>query len=169
MTRQWQFVANAMHTLDESHDISTASTSQDPSWKLKRNCSLSPQQTGVAFALVSSLALAVALGFAMVGVTYILIFAGLELVALGAAWLIWGRHVGDGEDVQLQGQELEVRSVRADRESVTRLPTAWLNIRTDERGVWLRTGGKALQVGTLVTRGQRDRFVRELRLALKTC
>jgi uncharacterized membrane protein len=136
-------------------------------WRLHRNCSLSPRQTAVAFGLISAVALTIALGFAMVGVTFILYFAGLELLALGLAWLVWGRHAGDGEDVTLHGHEVEVREVRAGRERLTRFPAAWLNVSVDAQGVWLRASGKAVCVGTLIVAPQRNRFALELRRALR--
>ena len=60
---------------------------------LKRNCSISPAGLLWAFVALGSVTLAIGVGFAMVGAWLILPFAGLEVVALGAAFVVHARRV----------------------------------------------------------------------------
>jgi uncharacterized membrane protein len=56
-------------------------------WLLRRNCSLSPQQMGMAYALMCLFSFAVATGFVMVGMWQVLLFTVLEMTAVAAAVL----------------------------------------------------------------------------------
>lgn len=58
-----------------------------------------------AIALVS---LAIGVGFALVGLWLVLPFVGLEIGALGAAFLVHARHVTDRECIALEAGELAI-------------------------------------------------------------
>jgi uncharacterized membrane protein len=60
---------------------------------LKRNCSISPAGLLCVFVALGSVSLAIGIGFAMLGAWLILPFAGLEVVALGAAFVVHARRV----------------------------------------------------------------------------
>ena len=57
-----------------------------------RNCSISPTAFAGALALLAIVTLAIGIGFAMMGAWLILPFAGLEVLALGAAFLCYARR-----------------------------------------------------------------------------
>ena len=57
-----------------------------------RNCSISPAAFAGALALLAIVTLAIGIGFAMLGAWLILPFAGLEVLALGAAFLFYARR-----------------------------------------------------------------------------
>ena len=84
-------------------------------WHLRRNCSVTPRQLALLYAGLSAVSLTIGVGFWMMGATLVLGFAGLELVAVGAAFLIYARHAADGETVSLQGERLIVERKCAGR------------------------------------------------------
>jgi uncharacterized membrane protein len=75
---------------------------------LKRNCSISPAALLRVFALVAVVSMAIGLGFAAAGAWMILPFAGIEVLALGIAFLVNGRHAGDYERIAGSGGRLTV-------------------------------------------------------------
>ena len=62
-----------------------------------RTCSISPAGLAGVFAALSIVALAIGIGFAIVGAWLILPFAGLEVLMLGIAFVVHARHVGAQE------------------------------------------------------------------------
>ena len=57
-----------------------------------RNCSISPGAFAGALALLAVVTLSIGIGFAMMGAWLILPFAGLEALALGAAFFCYSRR-----------------------------------------------------------------------------
>jgi uncharacterized membrane protein len=55
------------------------------------NCSLSPAGLGLIFLSLAAVVLAIGIGFAVIGAWPVLPFAGLEVLALGAAYLAYAR------------------------------------------------------------------------------
>ena len=85
---------------------------------LRRNVSITPRQLLGCYALLCAVSLAVAAGFWLHGVTVVSLFTGLELMAVGAALLVFARHAGDRETITLTQREISVvqqRSVRVGR------------------------------------------------------
>ena len=62
--------------------------------KPTRNCSISPAAMLAVFASLAGVTLAIGAGFALLGAWPVLPFAGLEVAALGAAFLVHVRRVG---------------------------------------------------------------------------
>ena len=81
---------------------------QAVAWHLRRNCSVTPRQLCLVYAGLCFVSLAVGIGFWMIGAKLVLGFAGLELLAVGAAFLVYARHAADGETVSLQDGRLTV-------------------------------------------------------------
>jgi uncharacterized membrane protein len=61
---------------------------------LQRNCSISPAGLLGVFVALGCVTLAIGVGFAIAGAWLILPFAGLEVVALGVAFVAHARRVG---------------------------------------------------------------------------
>jgi uncharacterized membrane protein len=68
---------------------------------LKRNCSISPRGLLRVFAFLAALAMGIGVAFAALGAWLILPFAGLEVLLLGAAFLLTARHAADHERIEL--------------------------------------------------------------------
>ena len=60
------------------------------------------------FAALSLLVLAIGAGFAAAGAWLILPFAGLEVLLLGAAFVLYARHAADYERIELESGHLTV-------------------------------------------------------------
>jgi uncharacterized membrane protein len=75
---------------------------------LKRNCSMSPKGLAGVFALLAVLVLAIGAGFAAAGAWLVLPFAGLEVLLLGTAYLLYARHAADYERIELDAGRLTV-------------------------------------------------------------
>lgn len=77
-------------------------------WHMRRNCSVTPRQVGAFYGSLCVVSLGIGLGFWLLGAHYVIGFAGLELVALGLALLVYARHATDHETVRLGEQGLVV-------------------------------------------------------------
>ena len=81
---------------------------QNIHWFLKRNCSVTPAQLGWLYASLCVVSLGIGTAFWFQGAVMVLPFAWLELAAVGAAFLVYARHAGDGETISLRGSQLVV-------------------------------------------------------------
>jgi uncharacterized membrane protein len=55
---------------------------------------MSPAGLAVAFATLAAITLAIGAGFAMIGAWLVLPFAGLEVLMLGVAFVVYARRAG---------------------------------------------------------------------------
>ena len=62
-------------------------------WLLRRNCSMTPTQIVAFYLSLCAWSLAIAGAFWWRGATYIMPFACIELIAIGAALIVHARHV----------------------------------------------------------------------------
>jgi len=136
---------------------------------LRRNVSISPRQLVAAYLLLCSVSLLVAGGFWWHGVGLVVMFTGIELVAVGVALLVVARHAGDRETVLLSGREVTVEqhvvpgvermSFRAELLRVE--PAA-----EDGSLVELSGEGRSVRIGRHVRPELRVELAKELRRAL---
>lgn len=112
---------------------------------LKRNCALSPRQLALFYATLVAVSSLIGIGFALTGAWLVLPFAGIEMVALGAALLHHGRHVGDREVVSLEADALRVEVTRAGRVESVSFDPYW--VRVELAGEELRDGQAAAEHG----------------------
>jgi uncharacterized membrane protein len=139
-------------------------------WTLKRHCAMTPRQMLGCYGFVCALSLLVAGGFWSQGVTMVLPFASLELLALGVALLLYARHAGDRDRIVLNRRGLVVeRSCGAKVERVEFLPE-WVRVEPlagDQSLIELSGQGRCITVGRLVRPELRRQLAQELRLALR--
>lgn len=76
---------------------------------LRRNCSLSPRALMAVFGSVAAVSFAFGAMFAVLGAWLVLPFAGVELLALAVAFVVYGAHATDGERLRFTGRGLEMR------------------------------------------------------------
>ena len=97
------------------HDFAFREGTAGFSLTLKRNCSISPAGLLWVFAALSAAALAIGAGFAVAGAWLVLPFAGIEVLLLGAAFVVYARRAADYERIELAGGRLTVEVAEAER------------------------------------------------------
>jgi uncharacterized membrane protein len=138
-------------------------------WLLRRNCSLTPAQTAVAFAVLCLLSLAVGCVFVWLGYWYVLLFSLAETVGAAAAFLHYARHAADYEHVVLTAGCLLVERVSGGEVNQTCFEPCWTRVAVPPRSgalIALESRGRRVEIGCYAMDAQRRAFARELRSAL---
>ena len=139
-------------------------------WFLKRNCSLAPRQLLAFYASLCMLSLAIAGLFWMRGATLVMPFAGIELLAIGGALLVYARHAADSELIRLRSGRLTVRRVNGPRVEQVEFAPAWVRVEpesSDRSLIELSGQGRRISVGRFVRPELRRQLADELRWALR--
>jgi uncharacterized membrane protein len=137
-------------------------------WLLKPNCSMSPRQIGAVYLSLCAVAALIGGFFYAQGAPWVAAFAGVELLALGAALLVYARHAGDRETLTLGRGLLHVQRTRAGRVDEHEWPLQWLTVEpVAGQGslVQLRGRGQQLRVGRFLRPQDRATLALELRQA----
>jgi uncharacterized membrane protein len=138
-------------------------------WVLSRNCSMSPRQLMLAYAVLCAASFTVATFFTLHGAWYILGFAILEMSAVGAAFFFYARHATDREHIALIDDWLVVELIQKEQVKQFRLDPRWTRVEPPEaRGglIGLEAKGMRVEVGRFLTEWKRREFAGELRRAL---
>lgn len=104
------------------------------------------------------------------GAKLVMPFAWLELVAVGAAFLVYVRHATDGERISLQGAQLVVELENAGHLERAEFNRQWVRIEPtigDTSLIEVSGQGRSVQVGRYVRPELRGALARELRMALR--
>lgn len=139
---------------------------------LKRNCSISPAGLLRVFVLLALGSLGIAAGFALAGAWLILPFAGLEVLMLGAAFVINARHAADFERITVAPGRLDVEVGVGGHVARRVLDSSRARVSL-ERGygsgahVILRAPGRELEVGRHLHAKARVEFATELARGLR--
>ena len=139
------------------------------SWVLKRNCVMTPRQLLGAFAVLGAGSIAVSTAWALSGAWLVIPFMLIELTALAVAFLVYSRHVNDGEKITLDGAKVRVDVTEGVKTETLELPRQWLRCVRDSghQGlVRLRSQQSELVVGRCASPVNRERFYREFRSAI---
>lgn len=140
-------------------------------WRLIRNCSVTPAQLGWMYLSLCVVSLTIATGFWMLGAYLVMPFAWLEIVALGIALVIYGRHAADGERISLQGSRLVVERETAGKLERAEFDRTWVRVepKTGQRSlIMLSAQGKSVEVGRYVRPELRSALASEIRMALRS-
>lgn len=116
------------------------------------------------FAALAALVLAIGAGFAAAGAWLVLPFAGLEVLLLGAAFVLHARHAADYERIELQSGRLEVEVTEADRVARYQLQNARVSM--EEGRVVLRDAKEEIEIGRHIGAEARAELVAELEKTL---
>ncbi|MDQ6679709.1 MAG: DUF2244 domain-containing protein [Pseudomonadota bacterium] len=139
-------------------------------WLLKRNCSLAPRQLLTFYASLCLLSLAIAGVFWIRGALLVMPFAGAELLAVGAALLVYARHAADREIIRLRTGRLVVRRFYGPRVEQIEFEPAWVRVEPesgDRSLIELSGQGRRISVGRFVRPELRRQLADELRWALR--
>ena len=127
---------------------------------LKRNCSMSPAGLAMVFAALALVVLAIGAGFAAAGAWLVLPFAGLEVLMLGAAFLLHARHAADYERIELEPGRVRVEIAEGGRTVRRELERA--RVRLQDGRVVLRGAREELEIGRHLGARARAEFAAEL-------
>jgi uncharacterized membrane protein len=127
---------------------------------LKRNCSMSPAELASVFAALAVLVLAIGAGFAAVGAWLVLPFAGLEVLLLVAAYLLYARRAADYEKIELDSGRLTVEIAQGARTARYELEGA--RVAVEEGRVVVRDAQEEVEIGRHLGPEARAQFAAEL-------
>ena len=140
-------------------------------WVLRRNCSISPRHLALSYAGLCAVSMVIAVGFAWAGATAVLAFAGIELLLVGAALLVYARHACDGDTLTLAGQSLAVEQAQGSRVQRTEFRAQWVSVEPSHGEgslVELSGEGQRICVARFVRPEMRAALAKELRAALRS-
>ena len=141
-------------------------------WLLKRHCSLTPAQLGWFYASLCLVSLAIAAFCWSRGATMVLTFAVMELLAVGAAFLMYSRHAADAEKILLLDGQLVVELESAGRTQRAEFNREWVRVEPkygDGSLIEVSGQGRSVRVGRHVRPELRPMLAREIRAALRIC
>jgi uncharacterized membrane protein len=122
---------------------------------IRRNCSISPRALWLLLAATGAVSFGIGTGFAVFGAWVILPFAGLEMVALTAAFYCMSRHAGDYEKFVEEQGALKVEIRDAGGTSVHEFNPVWAQLVVRGHGqsprLALRSHGRELEIGRHLT------------------
>ncbi len=143
---------------------------QSIQWFLRRNCSVTPGQLGLLYLSLCVVSLGIGTAFWFQGATFVLPFAWAELIVVGIAFLVFARHVGDGERISLAGPQLVVELENAGKLERAEFRREWVRVEPhqgDGSLIELSGQGRTITVGRFVRPELRPLLAREIRMALR--
>jgi uncharacterized membrane protein len=144
-------------------------------WTIKRNCSASPRQLALVFASIVALSFFIGIAFAAFGLWLVLPFVGLELLAVAAAFIGYGRHAADFERIELDAGLVRVERHEGSTVDRAQLAAPWTRVELDEIGVgalrrvrlFMVAHGRRIEVGRHLPEARRRSLAQELKQALR--
>ena len=141
-------------------------------WLLKRPRSLAPIQLAWSYGYLCLISLGIATFFWVRGATLVMIFALVELIAVGVALLLYSRHAGDTEKIVLRDGHLVIELATAGRTERAEFDRDWVRIEPkDGDGSLIEVSGRGrlVRVGRHLRPELRPALAREIRFALRVC
>ena len=166
----WSATALAARTAWRFGRRLESSAAQGMQWVMRRNCSITPRDLVVVYLMLCTVSLTIAGGFWWYGAKTVLAFAGLELLALGAALTVFARHATDCETITLAGRELAIEHRCGNGVESARFRAEWVRVepaRGDGSLVEVSGEGRRTCVGRYLRPEWRGQLAQELRLALR--
>ncbi len=143
-------------------------------WMLSRNCALTPRQVGAFYLSLVVISVVIATVFLIHGAWMVLPFSLIEMLAVGAALLVYARHAVDCERVSLGSDALTIEAIDGNARSLIRVDPQAARVVVESRArgaqdvVFVVVRSERIAVGRFVGERERRRFARELRLALRS-
>lgn len=146
-----------------------ASASQGKKWVFRRNCSLTPKQLLHWYLSLCLITMVIATGFLLAGFWIVLPFAGLELLLVGIAFVVYARHAADYEMIELQPNQLVL--VMADGAKLTQLEWTpqWAKLSYNGKykaPLLFSHRGQQVKIGKFIAEKDKSALHRELKAAL---
>jgi len=141
-------------------------------WVAQPNRALSPAQTRALLLAAAGISGGIASGFAIAGAWPVLPFAGIEIGALWAALRHLRRHADDEESLEVTDRQVIVSRSIAGRRERHEFIRYWTRLRVDHAPdtgggrLYLRSHGREVEIGQLLTDAQKQALAAELRTQL---
>lgn len=138
-------------------------------WVLKRNCALTPRQLGAWFGTLAGASLLIAGLWAAWGAWFVVPFAVVEVGALAAAYLVYGRHASDYERIEATRSRLTVETSSGARLERVERESGWVRVEyggSRREPIRLVTGKEEIAVGRFVPDDRKAELARQMRAAL---
>jgi uncharacterized membrane protein len=142
--------------------------SQQQTWLFKRNCALSPRQLAMWFGGLSLMSLSIATGFVAYGAWFVLIFACIEVIALGVAFVVYAKHAADYDRVIFSPSSVRVEKSEGGKVKQFHLEPSWLKVEYDGKSrshVVLVSGVQRVTVGRFVPDSRLLELTKALRVS----
>jgi uncharacterized membrane protein len=139
-------------------------------WLLPRNCSMTPLQLIAFYLSLCAWSLAIAGAFWWRGATFVMPFASVELLAVGAALFVYARHARDRERVVLKPGRLSVECTFGSRTDTVEFAPPWVRVEpahSDRSLIEISGEGKRVAIGRFVRPELRRALADELRAAIR--
>ena len=134
-------------------------------WILKKNCSITPRQLAQAYLALCAASFLVAMYFVIHGAWLVMVFAMLEMTAVAAAFIYFGRHATDRECISLSDTGLVVELVHAEQSLSFCMDPRRTRVAIPaprNRLIGLEANGDRVEVGRYLTERKRQEFAQEL-------
>ena len=135
----------------------------------RRNCSIGPRAMIFVFASLAAVSFGIGATFAALGPWLVLPFAGLEMVALGLAFMLCARGAGDFERIRILPHLLTVEHVRSGRQVVHQFNPHWAKLEIARGSLSIRVllsqAGRTLELGQYLGFQQRSAFATAFKAA----
>lgn len=154
--------------------LSTRDRFTDRTLVVERNLSTSSAGRRWFFGSIVLVSSGIASLWALNGAWYVLPFAGIEMMVLGAALLAFERHVGDREAITIDDDRVVVERTRMGRTARHEFSRYWAQVvltpacGLSHGGLALRSHGRQVEIGEFLTDDQRAAVAAELRRRLGT-
>lgn len=159
--RPWDCIAMAMTRSDSVHDARL--------FELRPNAGLYWRQTLIIFLMLSAVCLGIAIAFAFAGFWPILPFAGLEIMALGAALYVSARRGNYREVIRVTPSRVLVEKGWRHPEQAWEFQRAWCEVELQRSPLrWyparliIRSGVEQVECGAFLTDEERETLAEEL-------
>lgn len=145
-------------------------------WVLQPHRSLTWREARYVYAGFAAICLAIGAGFYEVGLTLILPFSGLEVLALGGAFYVCLNRGEMREVISVYGQTVVVERGKYCPEVRHEMQRAWLRVVLERQAIaWyptrlkLRSHGREVELGAFLSDDERKEFACELARILRQC
>ena len=154
--------------------IAAAETVDGRSWLARPNHSLSVTGAQVLFIVAASISGLIALAFSFFGAWPVIPFTGIELAVLWWALRRCEKSTNDFERITLEAGRLTVETRKGESVERHEFHPCWAQLLWDRpappgnQRLLIRSHGKAVEIGSLLTEEQKMALAKELKKALGT-
>ena len=135
-------------------------------WIFRRNCSISPKQMTIIFAVLACICLIIGISFYVMGALLILPFSCLEIVALVIAFFYNAIHANDHEKLTIDSSFVNLELKKGFHLTKTQLVKAFcrIDLLTENKNlIQISQGSKGEVFGIHIHASKRPLFEKELR------